>query len=168
LKRLEVRYLERLPLGMAYTAVAARISQMVWDQRLRGQVTAVVDATGVGAPVVDLLRAGQVGCEVVPVSITGGERVTRNGAVWNVPKQDLIAGMSVLMENGQLRIARGLRDAGALVKEMADMRRVQRESGRERLGAEGSGEHDDLVIAVSLGCWKARQRGIGFGPARLL
>jgi hypothetical protein len=27
-----------------------------------------------------------------------------------------------------------------------------------RIGADGYGEHDDLVIALSLACWRARRR----------
>jgi hypothetical protein len=29
------------------------------------------------------------------------------------------------------------------------------------------GEHDDLVIALALACWRARRREIGFGTRRL-
>ena len=32
-----------------------------------------------------------------------------------------------------------------------------RKSGRVRVGADGCGEHDDLVIAVALACWSARR-----------
>ena len=167
MRRLEVRYLERVPLGTPYTAVAARVTRLVQDRQLLGQVVAVVDATGVGAPVVDLLRAARLGCEVMPVSITGGERTSRNGAVWNVPKQDLIAGVQVLLEHGELRIAKGLREAWPLVKELVDVRITKSASNRIRLGADGAGEHDDLVIAVALACWRARQKVIGHGHQRL-
>jgi hypothetical protein len=44
----------------------------------------------VGAPVVDLLKAARLGCEVTAVTITGGERTNQNPAGWNVPKQDLM------------------------------------------------------------------------------
>ena len=32
-----------------------------------------------------------------------------------------------------------------------------RKSGRVRVGADGCGEHDDLVIAVALAVWAARK-----------
>jgi hypothetical protein len=47
---------------------------MVSHQNLRGRCVMAVDATGVGEPVVDMLRSGQLGCEVIAVNITGGER----------------------------------------------------------------------------------------------
>jgi hypothetical protein len=64
-----------------------------------------------------------------------------------VPKVDLLAGLQELLEKGELRISKTLAEAGTLV----------RASGRLRLGADGFGEHDDLVIAVALACWGARR-----------
>jgi hypothetical protein len=40
-------------------------------------------------------------------------------------------------------------------------------NGRVRLGADGFGEHDDLVIAVALSCWRAQRPQIGLGTSRL-
>jgi hypothetical protein len=54
-----------------------------------------------------------------------------------VPKQYPIAGAQVPLEKGQLRIARDLRDAGALVRELMDVRSVTKDSGRTRLGLTG-------------------------------
>jgi hypothetical protein len=36
-----------------------------------------------------------------------------------------------------------------------------------RMGADGYGEHDDLVIALALACWRARRREVVFGTQRL-
>jgi hypothetical protein len=45
-----------------------------------------------------------------------------------------------------------LKDGEALVKELADMQVRVTSGGREKFGAK-SGSHDDLVLAVALGCW---------------
>ena len=109
-----------------------------------------VDGTGVGAPVVDLLRAARLGCEVAAVTITGGERVVRNGQAWNVPKRDLIAGVQVLLEQGDLRIAAGLAEAGALVRELLDVRITMAGGGRVRfvIDDDGPGIPDDQLERV--------------------
>jgi hypothetical protein len=169
---LDVRYLARIPLGTPYAEIVARMQRILWHESLRGQCALAVDSTGVGAPVVEMLRTAGLGCEISAVTITGGERELQNGSFagvtkWSVPKQDLIAGVQVLLEKGQLRIARDLRDAGALVRELMDVRSVTKDSGRTRLGADGSGEHDDLVIALALGVWRARRRKNGCGTQRL-
>jgi hypothetical protein len=71
---LQLRYAERVPLGTSYPHVVERVRYMVSHQNLRGRCVMAVDATGVGEPVVDMLRSGQLGCEVIAVNITGGER----------------------------------------------------------------------------------------------
>ena len=76
------------------------------------------------------------------VSITGGERENQSGSGWNVPKRDLIAGVQVLLERGELRISKKLRDSRALVKELLDVRMSSGGGGKVRMGADGSGEHD--------------------------
>lgn len=78
--------------------------------------------------------------------------------MFSVPKRDLIAGVQVLLEQGELRIARDLRDTGALVRELLDVRMTMSSAGRVRLGADGAGEHDDLVIALALACWMAKRK----------
>jgi hypothetical protein len=165
---LEVRYLERVALGTPYPGVVARVRRIVEDDELLGQCALAVDGTGVGAPVVDMLRAARLDCEISAVTITGGDREHRAGQISYVPKRDLIAGVQVLLERGELKIAKNLKETGALVRELADMRITwAARSGRMRLGADGGGEHDDLAIALALACWRAKRRENGFGGGRL-
>ena len=118
----------------------------------------VVDATGVGQPVVDMLRAARLGCDICAVTITGGDKARCDGAGWNVPKQDLLAGLQVLLERGELRIAKDLRGARLLMRELMDM---------QAKGAGGYGQHDDLVIALALACWRVRKWRVNDGMVRL-
>ena len=148
-ERLVVRYVERLPFGYSLSpGCAERVRAIVRSQALIGNCAIAVDATGVGAPVVDMLRAARLGCDLSAVVITGGGRA----AGYSVPKRDLMAEVLMLLEQGQLKIG-NLREGPRLVRELMDVR----ESGG-RLGAEGSGEHDDLAIAVALACWRAKRR----------
>ena len=153
-----VRFLERLPLGTPYPLVVEHIADLVAHCR---QCALIVDATGVGEPVVDSLRRAGLGCEIAAVTITSGQRETRTGSHYCVPKQDLIAGLQLAMENDELRVARSLPDAGSLVRELLSVR-IRSSFGhsgsaRVRIGADGYGEHDDLVTALSLACWRARR-----------
>ena len=152
---LQVRHLERMPLGTHYPAIVERARAIVNHFPLAGRCALVVDATGVGEPVVDMLRAARIGCEITAVTITGGEREHRSGPSTSVPKRDLIAGLQVLLEQGELKIARSMRDTGALIRELMDIRSAT-------LSAEGHGRHDDLVIALALACWRARRKEIGY------
>jgi hypothetical protein len=72
----------------------------------------------------------------------------------------LLLGLEVLLESGELTISRRL----------AEAERLKRELTRIQVGGNRSdgGEHDDLVIAVGLACWRARPaRRRGFGTQRL-
>ncbi len=155
---LQVRHLERIALGTSYPRVVARVREMLSDELLAGQCALAVDGTGVGAPVVDLLRAAKLGCELAAVTISGGERESFVNGMFSVPKRDLMAGVQVLLEQEEMKIARDLRDAGALTRELVDVRMTMSGGGRVRMGADGAGEHDDLVIALALACWMARRK----------
>jgi hypothetical protein len=99
-----------------------------------------------------------------------GRRAGYGGGHYNVPKRDLIASVQLALEKGELRISGRLREASALVEELVDVRKTFRESGRDRVGAEGAGEHDDLVIALALACWKGRRvvKTNSFGKVRII
>ena len=87
------------------------------------------------------------------VMVTGGQSERSDGEFDYVPKRDLMAGLQVLFEFGELKIARTLRHVEELKKEMADMRVKVTPAGNEQFGAWREGEHDDLVFAVALACW---------------
>jgi hypothetical protein len=126
--RYHLQHLRRLPLGTPYPEVVERVVTSVQSPALKGQCEVVVDATGVGGPVVDLLRTARLGCTVVPVTITGGDAPVRVVTAWRVPKRDLIVGL-------QVKVSAAVHDS---------------------CGAWRDGEHDDLVLGAALGCWRAK------------
>ncbi len=127
-------------------------------------VALVVDATGVGAPVVDLLSEAALDADLVPVVIHGGDAVNRadNGG-YRVPKRDLVSVLQVLLQQRRLRIAEALPEAGTLARELASFRVTISAGGHDRYGA-GVGDlawrerpHDDMVLAVALAAWYAER-----------
>ncbi len=163
--RYNLRHLERLALGTPYTEVAERVRE-VWDRVGRCPVAA--DATGVGGPVMDVLRQAGLGCSLVPVTITGAQKETRSGGEWRVPKRDLVVGLQLLLESGALRIAAGLKAGEAFVRELTEMRVKVTAAGREQYEAGRQGEHDDLVLAAALACWRAKWPVLGEQGRRLI
>ena len=152
-KRAELRvvYLERVALGTAYTAVAERVRDVTRQVRPCG---VAVDATGLGRPVVEMLRPG-LGCTLWPLVLTGGESGSEGAGSFRAPKRELMLGLRVVMERGELEVAAGLRWGRALVEEMEGVRSKRGKSGAVRV--EGKG-HDDLVVAVALGLWAAKRK----------
>jgi hypothetical protein len=168
--KLLVRWLERVPLGTPYPRVVERVREIAQHRDMAGQCRLVVDGTGVGVPVLEMLQAAKLRCEITAVTITGGERESRSGGGrTSVPKRDLIAGVQLALEKGELKIAKQLRETGALVRELMQVRMTAAlGTGKVRIGADGAGEHDDLVIALALACWRAKRREIGWQPNRLI
>lgn len=156
-RRFRVRLVDRVRLGTPYTDVAAKLRGLVQSPELKGRCTLVMDATGVGAPVVDLVRASKPGCRIVPVMITGGDQEGSDGTVYRVPKRDLVLGLQVVLERRQLEIADRARAARELAEELAGMKAQPTGYGRHRYGADAAG-HDDLTMAVSLAWWWIRRQ----------
>jgi hypothetical protein len=104
--RHSVRLLERMELGTPYTEVAERLSGIARSEPMRQRCTMVLDATGVGMPVVELIKQKRPGCGVDAVVITGGERSWQQDGVWRTPKKELIMGLVVMLETGRLKVAR--------------------------------------------------------------
>jgi hypothetical protein len=126
----------------------------------------VVDQTGVGRAVVDMLRQA-VGW-VVPVTITGGHAVTQaEDRSWHVPKKELVTCLQVVMQSRRLQIARSLPDAATLVRELQNFQIKITAAANETFGVWRDGQHDDLVLAVALACWWAERNppldGSAFG-----
>ena len=150
---LRLRYLERMPLGTPYPDVVEEVAEAMHAPALAGRRYLMVDATGVGRPVVDMFRRADLAGRMWPVQITAGNRETLSDGYYGVPKRDLIVGLQVLLQAGRLQIASRIRGAEALVREMAEMRVRLTPGGHEKYGVWREGEHDDLVLAVALACW---------------
>ena len=153
--RCRVRHLERLPLGTPYPRVVRRVADLLETPPLGEATPLVVDATGVGAPVVDLLRESRIRSEVEAVLITGADAVADGGWAVRVPKRSLVSTLQVLLQDGRLRVAEGLPEATTLVNELLAFRVKISETGHDSYGAWREGSHDDQVLAVALACWRA-------------
>ncbi|HEU4700686.1 MAG TPA: hypothetical protein VFS40_15990 [Gemmatimonadales bacterium] len=145
------RHLERAPLGTSYPTIVARVRGLMFDPAIRGQTALVVDATGVGRPVVDMLR--EAGLKPIPVTITGGDAVSRDGAGWRVPKRDLVGAVQVLLQSQRLKFAAEMPLVSTLVAELKAFRVKVSEQGHDSYGAWREGSHDDLVLALAVAAW---------------
>jgi hypothetical protein len=152
-KLIRLRHIERVRIGTPFAGVVHRISQIVSDPRLQGS-TLVVDATGVGAPVVELIRAAHLPCRLIAAQITGGSDESSDATYHRVPKRDLVVGLQILMEQWDFEIVAGSPAAEALVKELTGFRARRSPSGNLRY----EGSRDDLTMALSLAWWWMRKR----------
>lgn len=151
---LALRHIQRFELGTSYPEVVERVAAMRAMPPLSvGRSELVVDETGVGRPVVDMLT--QAGQRPTPVTITGGFTVKYDDGdrSYTVPKRDLVSTMSVLLEQRRLLIPPSLPLADLLTRELAAFKRTVTPAGSDSYAAGREGAHDDLVLAVALAAW---------------
>src|SRR5215469_6806042 len=114
-----VRHLERLPPATLYAEVFARLADVFAAPPLRDS-RLVVDYTGVGRPVLDMLRKAKMRAKVTPMFVTTGKRSTSDElGGWWVPRQELAATLQVLLQSRRLRVAPALPEAATLARELA-------------------------------------------------
>jgi hypothetical protein len=156
---------QRFQLGTDYLEIVERIAARLIAQPLDGRAMVAIDATGVGKPIVDLIRPQlPPGTYFYPIWITGGISVGRERGKLTVPKRDLITTTQLLLQNGRLRIANEIPDASALVEELLSYRVTISDAGHDSYGPWREQAHDDLVLALAIAAWTAenkRSRGVG-------
>ena len=146
---LRVVYSRRLR-GLPWPGIVDELAAMSSWPALYGASWGV-DATGVGRPVVDLLR--QRIPDLTAVTITGGlDTVQAGPRELHTPKADLISNLQVLVQTGRLTVDLDVKDAKAIRSELLSFMGDMTATGRLTSGAAG-GAHDDLVLALAIGAW---------------
>ena len=145
--------------GAAYPAIVGRVADLLETPPLAGQAELVIDATGVGRPVLDLFRAS--GVDARAITITAGQKPTGSLRFAKVPKRDLIKVVLLALQVGTLTIAQDQPFADVLARELAELRVKITASGYDRYEAR-EGEHDDLVLALAIALWSLEK-----SPSRL-
>lgn len=177
-----VRHLERLPLGTAYPAVATRVAQVargVWQrvqipqQAADGSIITrdrwwrppapyvLVDATGVGRPVVELIEAEltqleELAYRLEAATFTHGDRLTRVDGEQRVGKAYLVSRLQALLQTERLKLPRTA-EAEQLARELLEYEIHVDQNANDTYGAFKVGTHDDLVTALGLAVLEERR-----------
>ena len=148
------RDLGRLPIGTPYPEVAKRVAGVVDALLARrvGNLRLIVDSTGVGIPVVELIKEALRGkaCRLIPATFTYGERLIKNeNGDLSVGKAYLVSRLQALLQTGRLKLP-VTAESKALAKELADYEIRVDQDANDKYGAFKVGTHDDLVTALGL------------------
>lgn len=150
--RYAVPHIQRWPLGTPYPTIVNNVAAIMQSPQLV-ECTLVVDATGVGRPVVDLFALAH--CHPIGVMITAGSHATRDPDTnyWMVPKKELVSTVAVCLQSGAVQIARALPEAATLIDELVNFQVKITAAANETYGEWRVGKHDDLVLSLSLALW---------------
>jgi hypothetical protein len=167
-RSLHLRHLERYPLRTLYPDIAEGVTALMRDPKLspeefyggrlrRTRPELVVDQTGVGPAVTDLLKTK--GLKFRAVTITGGNETTYGGGSWHVPKRDIVGALEVPFHTGQLKVAEELKLWPALKEELLNFKRkINLKTAHDSYEHWRETDHDDLVLATALACWWIARR----------
>ncbi len=149
-----VRNIHRFPLGTPYPEIVGDVREGMRTPDFTG-APLVVDATGVGRPVVDMFR--DAGLHPEPITIVSGVTVSKVDGYWHVPKRDLVSIIAVLLQTERLKFAEALPMVRVLTEELLNFKVKITEAANDTYGAWREGQHDDLVLAVALAIWYAER-----------
>jgi len=156
-----LKFIERLPLDTSYDIqveaiewVYNNVVEQYKDDNIRPDI--ICDATGAGTVVLDMIR------KVLPaygIWFHGGNNVTYNDGIHNVPVSDLAMVLQVAMQSKRLTFSAGIPDLAKLKKElMAFTYKTNIKTGHTQFEAWRERDHDDQVYSVCCGLWWCERR----------
>ncbi len=160
---LDVGEAKRFELGTSYTNIVDFVFTAMKGLQFKDgedKPVLVVDATN-NAAIVDLINQKfkeDRRFKVVPVIITAGGQSSEEKNVYKVPKIELIQRTLLALEQGKLRFSEKMKYLDVFKNELGDYQGLTTESGKE-VYSPRSGEHDDLVLALSMATWWCVKNG---------
>jgi len=149
-----LRHVQRFELGTPYPKIAELVAQLMSTDPLQGAATLVVDATGVGRPVVEMLE--EKGLAPWSIWITGGNSVSQDGQEYRVPKRELASTVQALLQSGRLKFAEDLPLRDVLTEELRKFRaKINIDTGEASFEHWRERDTDDVVLALACALWYA-------------
>jgi hypothetical protein len=141
---LAVRHAQQIALGTPYHDIPGRIQRLLQTPNLPPAEALVLDATGVGAAVLEIFERAALRLPLVPILITSGHDVhSISGGGFSVPRHHLLDHLAVLFEAGGIKLASDLPLFTELSEEI------------NRLHPDTRQDPDDLAFALALAAWYA-------------
>lgn len=148
--------IRRFNLGTPYPEVVRRVAAVQKAAQTGEDPPLVMDATGIGAPVVDQFH--EEGLDPVEILFTGGNEVKRKSGGYAVPKKDLATTVQAILQAKRLQILEDLEFAQQLTKEMRNFRVKINESGHARFEHATESKSDDVLLSLACALWYAEYR----------
>jgi len=147
-----IRHLERI-LGMSYPDQVERIVEIYRGVGQKGhQAKLFLDATGLGAPILDELRKRRL--PLVGVFLTGSERAVweADNTILRLGKSQMVSRLQVLLAYNRVHLPQ-TDEAKATVDELLNYEIRVNDLAHAQFGAFKVGKHDDLATALGLAVW---------------
>ncbi len=156
-----LEYVYRFPVKMSYSVMTNYVTKFVMTPKaIVFNPVLIVDYTGVGAPVYDMLVKN--GLKPVAFTITGGSKpnVTNRNKM-SVPKRDMVASLQIALQNHILSIPSSLKELGQLKSEIQNFHMKIDKNSSTTFGALRDSIHDDITMSLCMAIWYADYTLIG-------
>jgi len=161
-RRYQLTDLRRYELGTDYVDIVPHVVKIMNDSRLTidgVRPMLYVDSTGVGAPVVEMLRSSGLG-DLIAIKFRPSSedaRWTQGNREGRIPKEDVVAALRVAWQQKQVAARRGMKLWPTLRNELSAFKRKQNEkTGSVTYEHWRQQDHDDLVFAVAMAIYGAQ------------
>ncbi|GEM_PF-5430068 len=148
-----LRHIHALPLETPYADIPDVLSRCIRSLSAAHiqQIHLAVDATGLGAPVVELLQRARLPVALHPIVITAGQSVAQLPHAASVPREALLQNIRIHLELSQVRIPSTLPNLAEFQTQIASLGTTKPVP-------------NDMAFAFALALWSARpQPYIGEG-----
>ena len=147
--------------GVSYPDVVSHVIRTMLKEPLRGRARLVIDASGLGRVVSDLLF--EQGVEHHAVQMTVGQNWVEKGRYVNVGKTLLLETLSLLFATGDLTFAHDLPLREDILAELETFQLETTAAGNQVITQGKSGaHHGDLAIALAAACFASEHLLPGF------
>ena len=152
----------------SYPDTVERVAAIAQRRAFRDAVLAV-DQTGVGRPVVDMLRVALPGRKIIGVTITAGSVATKGEHKDDIrcPKKLLVSTLQVLLAERRLTFSGEMPLLPTLQSELQNFKVKITASANETFEAWRERDHDDLVLSVGLAAWVGENLPAPLSDARV-
>ncbi len=126
------------------------------DPRVIDNCFHIIDATGVGMPVLEMMR--HEGLAPIGIWLTAGELPHSQSYGYTVPKLEVISALQMCLSSKMLRFTKNLNPSVVqqLLEEFKKFKeKSSRRTGHTSLEAWREKDHDDLILALAINCWWA-------------
>lgn len=147
--------------GVSYPEIVSHVIRTLTKEPLRGRTRLVIDASGLGRVVADLLF--EQGVEHHAIQMTVGQNWVKKDRYVNVGKTLLLETLSLLFATGDLTFAHDLPLRGDILAELETFQLEQTAAGNQIITQGKSGaHHGDLAIALAAACFASEHLLPGF------
>jgi len=149
-------HLEEAPQGTPYPVIVRRIKTIMEIPELMGRAILVIDYTGVGHPVYDMMI--EAALSPIKITTTKGYKINEEDKGYSVPKQDIVTVLQVLLQTGRFEYTKKLKLAERFEEQMREFRiKMDKRTAHVRYENLTDDIHDDTVISVALPVWYAER-----------